>query len=216
MIIILFGPPGAGKGTQSDFLVSRYKLLKLSTGDLLREEISKKTQLGTKIENIVNSGKLVSNDIIDKLIESVVSNPENSNKIIFDGYPRNLAQAKNLDSILNKFNQKIDLVLSLEVSLESVIKRITGRVICRQCSKIYNEFFNPPPVDSPCCQKDNLQKRKDDNQEVVTSRYKTYQDLTQPILSHYESLGIVKKLNGDSEINQITLQINNYIKELQG
>ena len=216
MNIILFGPPGAGKGTQSDFLVSKFQLFKLSTGDLLRNEISKKTELGKKIENIVNAGKLVSNDIIDSLIESIVSNPQYLNKIIFDGYPRNLEQAQSLDKLLKKFNQKIHLVLSLEVSLQSVIKRITGRAICKKCGKIYNEFFNPPPTNTDCCKGDNLQKRKDDNEKVVTSRYETYQNLTEPILKHYEGSGIVKKLDGNLEIKQIMGQISKYIEGLRG
>ena len=147
---------------------------------------------------------------------SIVSNPQYLNKIIFDGYPRNLEQAQSLDKLLKKFNQKIHLVLSLEVSLQSVIKRITGRAICKKCRKIYNEFFNPPPVNTDCCKGDNLQKRKDDNEKVVTSRYETYQNLTEPILKHYEGAGIVKKLDGNLEIKQIMGKISKYIEGLQG
>ena len=127
MNIIIFGPPGAGKGTQSDKIASKYQLFKISTGDLLRNEIKKKTLLGKKIEKIVNSGCLVSDNIINDLIEKVVSDKKYKNKIIFDGYPRNVQQAKNLNTLLKKHEQKIDLVISLKVSLDLIVKRIAGR-----------------------------------------------------------------------------------------
>jgi len=130
MNIIIFGPPGAGKGTQSNFIVNKFKLFQLSTGDLLREEIKKKSDLGNKISSIVNSGALVSDDIINTLIENIVSNEKYKNRIIFDGYPRNLTQAENLTNLLNKYNQKIDIVIRLQVSLDVIKKRITGRMVC--------------------------------------------------------------------------------------
>ena len=115
MNIIIFGPPGAGKGTQSKFIVNKYNLHQLSTGDLLREEIKNKTELGSKISSIINSGELVSDTIVTNLIEKFISNNDYKNKIIFDGYPRNLTQAKNLDELLKKYDQKVDIVLKLSV-----------------------------------------------------------------------------------------------------
>jgi adenylate kinase len=148
MNIIIFGPPGAGKGTQSSYIVKKFNLFQLSTGDLLREEINKKTDLGNKISSIVNSGALVSDEIINKLIENVVANDKYKNRLIFDGYPRNITQAENLTKLLAKYNQKISIVIRLKVSLDIIKKRITGRMVCSVCGNTYNEFFNPPKADT--------------------------------------------------------------------
>ena len=132
MNIIIFGPPGAGKGTQSKFIANKFNLYQLSTGDLLREEIKNKTKLGSEISSIINSGELVSDKIVSNLIEKFISNNTFKNKIIFDGYPRTLNQARNLDDLLKKYAQKIDVVLKLSVSLETVIKRILERKTLEQ------------------------------------------------------------------------------------
>ena len=127
MNIVIFGPPGAGKGTQSKFIVKKYNIYQLSTGDLLRNEIKNGTELGSKISSIMNSGELVSDKIVSNLIEKFISNEDYKNKIIFDGYPRTLIQAKNLDILLKKYQQKIDIVLKLNVSLKIIKKRISER-----------------------------------------------------------------------------------------
>ena len=148
MNIIIFGPPGAGKGTQSKFIVNKFNLYQLSTGDLLREEIKNKTKLGSEISSIINSGELVSDKIVNDLIEKFISNDTYKNKIIFDGYPRTINQAKNLDDLLKKYKQKINIVLKLSVSLETIKKRILERK--------------------------TLEKRADDNEQIAIKRYKTY------------------------------------------
>ena len=127
MNLIIFGPPGAGKGTQADFIVNKYNLFQLSTGEVLRNEIINKTVLGKEISTIINSGSLVSDDIVKKLVENFISKNKYKNRLIFDGYPRNLTQAKTLDELLSKFSQKVDLVLKLSVSLETIKKRISER-----------------------------------------------------------------------------------------
>ena len=215
MNVIIFGPPGAGKGTQSDFIVSRYNLFKLSTGDLLRKEINKKSLLGIKITSIVNSGSLVSDDIMNNLIESVISNKDYKNRIIFDGYPRNLSQAQNLNKLLLKYDQKINLVLRLKVSLDIIKKRITGRVICSKCGKIYNKHFNLPPINSNCCHEDVLKKRDDDNMDVAIKRYETYEKSTEPVLDFYRKMDLIKDINGEDEINTIYIKINEYLAAIE-
>lgn len=208
MNLVIFGPPGAGKGTQSSFIVKKFNLFQLSTGEFLRDEIINKTELGTNISSIVNSGSLVSDEIVSKLIEQRISKDEYKNRMIFDGYPRNISQAENLSFLLNKYNQKIDLVLQLSVSLESIRKRITGRSVCSICGKIYNDEFNPPPVNTNCCSQKFLTKRGDDTLEVVSKRFETYEKTTKPLLDFYKNLKLLKVINGERPIDQIYKEIS--------
>jgi len=216
MNIIIFGPPGAGKGTQSKYIVEKYKLFQLSTGEFLRQEIKNKTELGKKISSIVNSGSLVSDQIVSKLIEKIISNNSYKNRIIFDGYPRNLSQAENLNMLLKKYNQKIDLVLKLSVQLDTIKKRISGRSTCSICGKIYNEYYNPSPKNSDCCGDKFLQKRGDDTLEVATKRFETYEKSTEPLLEFYKKLNLLKVVDGESPIDQIYQEISQIMSLIEG
>ena len=214
MNLVIFGPPGAGKGTQSKFIVQKYNLYQLSTGELLRNEIIKKTPLGLEISTNMNSGILVPDKIVSDLIENFISNNSYKNRLIFDGYPRNKSQANNLNTLLNKYNQKIDLVLKLSVSLDVIKKRIIGRSVCSICGKIYNEFFNPAPINSDCCATKFLQKRSDDTLDIAVTRYETYEENIKPLVDFYAESKLLKVVNGETSISEITNEISDLIEAI--
>ena len=216
MNIVIFGPPGAGKGTQSKFIVKKFNLFQLSTGELLRNEIINKTQLGINISSTMNSGNLVSDKIVSDLIEIYISNNDFNDRLIFDGYPRNISQAENLNLLLKKFNKKIDLVLKLSVSIDIIKKRITGRSICSICGKIYNEFFNPAPINANCCSSKYLQKRSDDTLDIAISRYENYEKNIKPVTDFYKETKLLKMVNGETSIMAITKEISGLIEAVKG
>ena len=185
MNIILFGPPGAGKGTQSKYLVNKLNSYQISTGDLLREEIKKNSEIGKSIINDMNHGNFVSDEVVNKLIKNLVSDPQKRNKLIFDGYPRSLNQAKNLDLLLDISNQKIDLILFLNVDKETILKRVEKRKI--------------------------IEKRSDDDLDTILKRYDAYMDTTKPVLNFYSKNSNFKEIDGSLEIDEITRKIDTFI-----
>ena len=215
MNIILFGPPGAGKGTQATKVVKKFNLHKVSTGDLLREEIKNNTDLGNKIKSIMDTGSLISDNIINNLITKVISNKKFYNRLIFDGYPRNLKQAKNLDSQIKKYKQKISCVLSLDVDKESIIKRISGRQTCINCGLIFNEYYYPASSKNHSCDPKFLNKRSDDNKKTIINRFETYLNKTLPILDFYKEQNLLHQINGMAKIDQIFDEICGIIASLE-
>ena len=181
MNVIIFGPPGAGKGTQANYLVNKYKLLQVSTGDLLRNEVKNQTEIGKDIENIISKGDFATDEIVNELIKKIIFDKKNKDRLIFDGYPRSLSQAKNLDFLLNNSNQKIDFIFFLDVKKETIIKRIEKRKI--------------------------LEKRADDNISTILKRYDTYMETTKPVLDFYSEKSNFYEINGDKKIDEISSKI---------
>ena len=207
MNIILFGPPGAGKGTQAQFIVNKHNYFQLSTGDLLRQEIKLNTPLGSEVEKLISNGKFASDEIVNTLLRQSITNLKFRDRIIFDGYPRNVQQAKNLELILDEFSQTIGHIIFLNVSKDIIEKRIMGRMTCDKCNMTLNEFFNKEQIELHPCGKDFLKKRKDDNFEVVVARYETYMKTTQPVLDFYSRNENFTEIDGAAEIEQIKSKI---------
>ena len=185
MNLILFGPPGAGKGTQAKYLVQKLNNFQISTGEMLREEIQNNSEIGKKIVNDMNEGKFVSDQIVNTLIEKKLSDPDKKNRLIFDGYPRSLSQAKNLEELLKKTNQVIDFIFFLNVDKDVIIKRIENRKL--------------------------IEKRSDDDLKTFIKRYDTYMATTKPVLDFYSKNPKFYEIDGSSEISEITAKIDNFI-----
>ena len=185
MNIILFGPPGAGKGTQAKYLVKKIKGFQISTGELLRDEIKKDSEIGKIIINDMNDGKFVSDEIVNKLIKNFIFDTKKKDKLIFDGYPRSLSQAQNLDTMLNNSSQKIDFIFYLNVNKETILKRIQKRK--------------------------TIENRSDDELNTIIKRYDTYMETTKPVLDYYSKNSNFHEVDGSQEIDQITRKIDNLI-----
>ncbi len=185
MNIIIFGPPGAGKGTQAKYLIKKLNSFQISTGDMLREEIKKDTDIGKKIIRNMNDGKFVEDEIVNKLLEKIVFDKKKMNKLIFDGYPRTINQAKNLENLLNKSNQKIGYIFFLNSNKESIVKRIEKRKV--------------------------LENRSDDDTQTILKRYETFMQVTKPVLDFYSSRSNFYEIDGDEEIEAISDKIDQII-----
>ena len=211
MNIILFGPPGAGKGTQSQYLVNNHNYHQISTGDLLRDEIKKDTDLGNKILSKIDIGEFVEDEIVNSLIKKVISIKKYNNKLIFDGYPRNISQAKKLDEIMLKNNQTISAIIYLDVPRDIIEKRILGRVVCDICNKTLNEYLDIKEIQNHKCGKEYFKKRKDDNSDTIMKRYDTFITETNPLLDYYKKKTCFFKIDATLKINEISGKIEKIV-----
>ena len=209
MNIILLGPPGAGKGTQSARLVEHHGMRQLSTGDMLRAAVKAQTPIGIEAKKVMDAGELVSDDIVSALIDAELEAMGDDVGAIFDGYPRTAAQAEQLDGILGKHGRQLDHVIELEVNEEALVERITGRYTCANCGEGYHTKFKTPEVDGVCdkCGGTECKHRPDDNEETVRKRMGVYRAETAPILPHYEQRGIVTRVDGMADIDDVTTAI---------
>ena len=203
MNIILFGAPGAGKGTQAKELIKKYDIPQISTGDILRGAIANKTPLGLEAKKLMDEGKLVSDDIVNGLVEARIQEEDCKKGFILDGFPRTVAQAEALDGIMAKIKRDIEKVIALEVDDSEIIERITGRRVSKKTGKIYHIKYNPP-VDE---KEEDLEQRADDNEETVKKRLEVYKSQTAPVLDYYKKQDKVYVVDGGKKPEEITEDI---------
>jgi adenylate kinase len=209
MNIILLGPPGAGKGTQAERLVAERGMAQLSTGDMLREARKADTPLGHQVAEVMDSGALVSDDIVSALIDAKLGTLSEEQGAIFDGYPRTLAQAESLDSILSAHGRVLNHVVELIVDEDALVDRIAGRFSCASCGAPYHDRFRQPKVPGTCdvCGGQEFKRRPDDNEQTVRTRMAEYRAKTAPILPYYDRRGLVQRVDGMASVEEVAAQI---------
>ena len=209
MNLVLFGPPGAGKGTQARMLADARGLVQLSTGDMLRAAVAAGTDIGKQAKEVIEKGNLVSDEIVISIISDRIDEPDCANGFILDGFPRTVAQAEALDVLLKEKNKTLDAVVEIKVDDELLVGRITGRFTCADCGEGYHDEFRPPKKDGVCdkCGSTKFTRRKDDNEETVRSRLETYHSQTEPLIDYYSGTGRMKTVDGALDINSVRKQI---------
>lgn len=211
--IIFIAAPAAGKGTQADKLQKKYNLSHISTGDLLRNEVKSGSEIGVMLDNIMKSGKLVSDEIVTELLKKKLTSSECDNGFILDGYPRNISQAQTLDKILDEINKQINNVIYLDVDYDTAMKRSCGRMQCKSCGKIYNKYIeNLRPSENNLCDcGGEIYQRADDNEESFKIRFDTYQSSTKPLIDYYNNKGLLSRVDSSKTLDEVFPSIENII-----
>lgn len=209
MRIVLLGAPGSGKGTQAQRLTGMYNIPQISTGDLLRAAVAAGSELGQRAKQAMDAGALVSDDIVLGMIRERLQADDAKKGFILDGFPRNLSQAASLDELLAEVDQPLQAGLLIDVDFDVLLKRLTGRLSCKDCGAVYNRYFSPPTQEGVCdkCGSTNLYHRADDNEETIANRLKVYEENTAPLINYYAEQGILKRVNGVGEMEDITRAI---------
>ena len=215
MNLVLFGPPGSGKGTQAERLRNQLQLRHISTGDLLREAVAQKSELGKKVESVLASGQLVSDDIVLALMRDAILAVKEDAALsgwLLDGFPRTLGQAKGLDALLAETGETIDAIFVLDATREAVIERLSGRRTCTQCKTVYHVKYNPSRAEGVCDRcGGKVVQREDDRPETIAKRLDVYESQTRPILAHYEGRVNIHRIDGDLPVDEVTVAIGNAV-----
>jgi adenylate kinase len=209
MKLVLLGPPGAGKGTQAERIKDRYRIAHLSTGDMLREAVAADTEVGRRAKTIMDAGRLVPDDVINRLVAERIAQPDCARGFVLDGFPRTLAQAEALDALLDERGERLDGVLELAVDDDALIERISGRFACAQCGAGYHDRFKQPAVAGVCdvCGGREFVRREDDNAATVRARLEAYHAQTAPLLPYYRDQGLLITIDGMAGIDEVTAEI---------
>ncbi|MCK4705917.1 MAG: adenylate kinase [Gammaproteobacteria bacterium] len=216
MKLILIGAPGSGKGTQAKYLIEKYNIPQVSTGDLLRAAVAAQTPLGRQAKAVMDAGQLVPNDIVMGMIRERITRPDAENGFILDGFPRNIIQAEELDILLNKLGRPIDVVLKFDVDFDMLMQRMVGRLTCIACSELFNSFTNPPMIDSRCDHCGGpLHHRSDDNEETIDRRLRIYHTQTQPLSDLYKQHNKLHIIDAQGTIEEITKRIKSALRGMR-
>ena len=209
MRIVFMGPPGSGKGTQAQILAQKLKIPQISSGDLLREAVAHTTEIGKKAKTYMEKGELVPDSIVIELVEERI---QNENEYILDGFPRNLNQAEQLDTVLSRLELPLNCVVYIDVPLDRLIERLSGRLTCRKCNAIYHKLYNPPTREGVCdvCGGE-LYQRSDDTESAITQRFETYTQQTEPLIKYYKEKGILTVIDGTRTIEEIAADVEENI-----
>ncbi|RHW47714.1 adenylate kinase [Bombilactobacillus bombi] len=217
MNLMLMGLPGAGKGTQAEKIVDKYHVIHISTGDMFREAMANKTAVGLKAKSFIDQGELVPDEVTNQIVqERLAQSDVNEVGYMLDGFPRNLAQAEALDQINASLNKKLDAVIDIDVAPKLLVERLSGRFICRKCGATYHKLYNPPKVKDTCdrCGSHDFYQREDDQPKTVKNRLDVNIKMNTPLIDYYQKAGVLKRVDGAQEIDQVFAQIDAFLSEI--